>query len=308
MKERNFVTSSGHRIHYYESGAGSKTFVFIHAQGTDSSSYFDVSKTLEKQARVVLVDCFGHGRSTKDNSLYRLDIIGDAIAELISAVTEENVTLVGHSSGGLIASYIASKTNLCEKLILEDPPFFASQGERRFSTFNYVDLSTICHNYLAQQEERDFVLYYFSNQYAWNFFPEKSRKKIRQKLIRTAAAYRQKHPDKSLKVLFWPKAASDSFKGMNNYDPWFGENFYNDLFHTHIDYPSLLRGIECETIFLKAKTNIDNNGLQMCALSEDDLKKVMSLIPKCSVIHFDCGHGIHVEKKKDFLAQCLKSL
>ena len=51
--------------------------------------------------------------------------------------------------------------------------------------------------------------------------------------------------------MFWPKAALSGFKGMNNYDPLFGENLYNDSFH--------------------------------------------------------CGHGIHIEKPKEFI-KCLSKL
>lgn len=46
-------------------------------------------------------------------------------------VVQEKTYLLGHSSGGLIAAYAASHTALCSCLILEDPPFFSSQGERR---------------------------------------------------------------------------------------------------------------------------------------------------------------------------------
>ena len=38
----------------------------------------------------------------------------------------EKVWLLGHSSSGLVAAYIAAETELCERLILEDPPLFAS--------------------------------------------------------------------------------------------------------------------------------------------------------------------------------------
>lgn len=109
--------------------------------------------------------------------------------------------------------YIAAETELCEMLLLEDPPFFASQGERRKSTFNYIDLSTVCHTYISQEEKSDFVLYYFCNQYAWNLFPEHSRDKVKGKLVKMAAAYRTKHPSKDLKVLFWPKASISRFSG-----------------------------------------------------------------------------------------------
>lgn len=35
---------------------------------------------------------------------------------------------------------------------------------------------------LHQTQERDFVLYYFAHQYAWNSFPEKDRERILEKL------------------------------------------------------------------------------------------------------------------------------
>ena len=126
------------------------------------------------------------------------------------------VAIAGHSSGGLIAAYIAARSELCARLILEDPPFFASQGERRKYTFNYIDLSTICHEFLNQTAETDFPLYYFENQRAWRFFPEKSREKIRAKMANAAKKNRQKHPDGDLKVPFWPKAALAGFQGVVN--------------------------------------------------------------------------------------------
>ena len=62
-------------------------------------------------------------------------------------------------------------------MILEDPPLFSSVGEKRFNYYNYNDLSTICHNFINQEEEEDFVYYYVMNQYMWNFFPENPREK-----------------------------------------------------------------------------------------------------------------------------------
>ena len=47
-----------------------------------------------------------------------------------------------------------------------------------------------------------------------------------------ASKYRKKHPDRNLKVIFWPKAALSGFQGMNKYDPMFGEIFFADTFLT----------------------------------------------------------------------------
>ena len=289
-------------LHYYEAGEG-KPLVFLHAQGTDSTSFASVIPKLAKQYHVYALDCFGHGKSLHNPKLYTLKACAEAVSDFIREVVKEKCTILGHSSGGLIAAQIAAETNLCERLILEDPPFFSCEGERRFSTFNYVDLSTVCHRFL-QSDETDFPLFYFENQYAWNFFPEKSRQNVREKLTASARKFRTNHPDKNLKVPFWPKYALAGFVGMNNYDPRFGEAFYTNSFNDGLSHAEILKKISCETIFLKAKS-AEDNGILMCALSEEDLAEVVRLT-LCSVVRFDCGHGIHIEKKRDFLKVLLR--
>lgn len=58
---------------------------------------------------------------------------------------------------------------------------------------------------------------------------------------------------------------------------------------------------------MKAKTNINSDGILMAALNDDDVKRVSELIGDCKIIHFDCGHGIHIEKPKEFV-KCLLDL
>lgn len=126
-------------------------------------------------------------------------------------------------------------------------------------------------------------------------------------MIGMAAKYRKKHPDKNLRVMFWPKAALSGFHGMNHYDPLFGETFYNDSFHAGILHEDILRKIKCRTVFMKAQTNFSKDGILMAALSEEDFKNVSELIADCQIVRFDCGHGIHVEKPKEFI-ECLITL
>lgn len=307
MVEKKVYQKQDVRLNYYEIENDLQPLVLLHAQGVDATSFENVWKQLSKGYHIYSVDCYGHGESLHDASQYNVVDVSKAISYFIEDMINEKVYLLGHSSGGLIAAYIASSTELCSCLILEDPPFFSSQGERRKATFNYIDLSTVCHNFINQSASKDFVLYYFSNQYAWNFFPEKSREKIRQKLTGIAARYRRKYPDKNLKVMFWPKSALSGFQGMNNYDPLFGEAFFDDSFHSGIRHEDILDNIKCRTVFMKAKTNISKDGALLAALSEEDLKEVAKLIPDCEIIRFNCGHGIHIEKPKEFV-KCLTEL
>lgn len=94
---------------------------------------------------------------------------------------------------------------------------------------------------------------------------------------------------------------------MNNYDPLFGETFFNDSFHSGIPHEDLLKNIKCKTIFMKARTAVSEDGILMAALNEEDLKNVTELIADCRIVRFDCGHGIHTEKSKEFI-ECLTKL
>lgn len=303
--EKHYYEGQSTGLQYYEIPNNLKPLVLLHAQAVDSSSFFNVMPELSRHFHVYAVDCYGHGGSLHEVEKYNVTDMGNAIIDFIQDVVKEPVCLLGHSSGGLIAAYAASHSNLCNNLVLEDPPFFSCQGERRKHSFNYADLSTVCHEFLNQTEETDFVLYYFSHQHIWELFPEKTRNRLRPKLIASAEKYRKKHPDKNLRVPFWPKSGLAAYQGMNNYDPLFGEAFYTDSFNDGIAHEELLHGINCKTLFLKAKTAFDDNGLLMAALSDEDLRHVMELIPDCTLTRFDCGHAIHIEKPKEFLSAIL---
>jgi len=292
-------------LNYYETGTAKDKLLLLHAQGTNSSGFNNVIEKLSKFYHIYLVDYYGHGMSSHDPEKYNLVSIGNDIIDFIENVICDSVAVLGHSSGGLIAAYIAAHCPKCNKLILEDPPFFSSWGERRYNTYNYKDLSSVCHNFLLQDTEKDFVYYYFKNQYCWNFFPDNSRETVREKLSGFALKYRSKHPDKNLKVMFWPKKFLEGFNGLQNYDPRFGEAFYNDSFNDGVDYNELLSQIKCKALFMKANTTIGENGLLQGALSDEDLQKVGALIENLKIQYFDCGHGIHSEKPKQFVKAVL---
>ena len=308
LENYQYKTYDNNIINYYEADNDNPILLIIHAQSANSSSYSSVIKDLSRKFHLIIIDCYGHGKSSHNKEKYNIISQGDDLIEFIQYKTDEKISILGHSSGGLIACYIASKSNLCDNLILEDPPLFSSVGEKRFNYYNYNDLSTICHNFINQDEEEDFVYYYFMNQYMWNFFPENSREKIRNRSGKSALKYRKKHPDKPLKIRFWPKKFLEAFNGMEQYDPYFGENFYNDTFNCNINYSKLLSEINCKTLFMKANTKIGDDGIIMGALTDEDLQRVTGLIKNIRVEYFNCGHGIHNEKKKEFVKSVIETI
>ena len=111
-------------LKYYEIANNLQPLVLIHAQGVDGSSYTNVAKQLSRKFHIYSIDCYGHGGSRHDPAAYNIKSISEAVIDFIEQVIQSKVWLVGHSSGGLIAAFIAAETDLCDKLILEDPPFF----------------------------------------------------------------------------------------------------------------------------------------------------------------------------------------
>ena len=61
------------------------------------------------------------------------------------------------------------------------------------------------------------------------------------------------------------------------------------------------------TRFVKTQTNVSEDGILLAALSEEDLEKISKLIADLQIVRFDCGHGIHIEKPKEFI-ECLMNL
>lgn len=302
---QNESIRKGIKLNYYEIKNSLPILIMLHAQGTNALSYENTFGQLSKHFHVYSVNCPGHGLSEKNKKDYNIVSIGEAVIDFMENLIAKPAFIIGHSSGGLVAAYVAANTKMCVGLILEDPPFFSCQGERRYKTFNYLDLSTVCHQYIDSKSQKDFVLYYFENQKMWDFFPDKSRDKIKSKLLNSAQKYRIKYPQKPLKVLFFPKSALATYQGMNEYDPFFGDAFYNDTFHSGIPHEDILKKISCKTLLMKAKTNYDKDNILLAAMSEDDAALVNNLIAGSEVVHFECGHGVHIEKKKEFIKAVL---
>lgn len=99
---------SNAKLHYtIVSGNSDEPFVLIHGQCMCGLDYDKVTEKLSEKYTLYLIDCFGHGESEKAPELYCCRIIGDAIADLISNEIGRPCIVSGHSSGGILAAYVA---------------------------------------------------------------------------------------------------------------------------------------------------------------------------------------------------------
>ncbi len=91
-----------------------------------------------------------------------------------------------------------------------------------------------------------------------------------------------------------------------SYDPFFGEAFYSDTFHAGIPHEDILKKISCNTLLMKAKTAYDKDGhILLAAMSEEDAQLVKKMVDKCKIMRFECGHGVHIEKEREFIRAIL---
>ena len=110
MKIRNeqFKIDDKSVLNYYEIKTDNPKLLLLHAQGTNSLNFMNVVDKLSKYFHIYLIDYYGHGKSSFNREKYNLVSIGNDIVKFIEEVIKDNVSILGHSSGGLIASYIAS--------------------------------------------------------------------------------------------------------------------------------------------------------------------------------------------------------
>jgi pimeloyl-ACP methyl ester carboxylesterase len=117
-----FLSVNGVRIHYVDTPGGSPAIVMLHGLSANARCFAGlIAAGLSPAFRVIAPDLRGRGKTDKPLTGYTMaDHAGDVLA-LLDALGLERVTLAGHSFGGYVAIYLASKfPERVEKLIVID--------------------------------------------------------------------------------------------------------------------------------------------------------------------------------------------
>lgn len=290
------VLINGSQLHYAVGPDNGPPLLLIHGQGTDWKSYFKVLPELAKHYHIYAVDCYGHGGSARAPEKYSAVALGRDLEQFIVQVIGKPSVVSGHSSGGLVAAWLAAYAPTWVRgVVLEDPPFFSSVLPRALKTFNYVDLSVICHNFLISKEP-DFVAYYLRHSILLSFF-----KGAQQPITDQGLGYRAKHPHEPLKLWFMPPVFNELFRGLQSYDCRFAEAFYNNSFHQNFDHAETLSNIHVPAVLIHTNWSYDTNGILLAAMDARDAERARSLIQGVQFFKVNSGHGFHFEKPGDFI-------
>ena len=221
--EKQIKLDDGTLLNYAEGHKNGPPLLLIHGQAAAWQIYGKVIKELSNHYHIYAIDCHGHGKSSRTPKKYSAKLMGKDFIWFIENVIGKPVIVSGHSSGGLLAAWLAANSpkNVLG-VVLEDPPFFSSEANRCEKTFAWLDLFVPCHNFLKQNETNDFTLYYLENCYWINLFGEG-----KEGIIKSAKSYREKHHDQRLVIFYLPPSINRSFYFMDKYDPQFGNAFYD---------------------------------------------------------------------------------
>lgn len=303
FEEKQATLPDGSIINYGEGPNNGPALLLIHGQTVAWEDYASVLPQLSKSFHVYAVDCYGHGQSSSGTGLYSAQANGEALAWFMRSVIGQQSYVSGHSSGGILAAWLAANASeMVKGLVLEDPPLFRVTPEEITAgagAFAWYDAYQVTHGFVNQTEEQDFSLYYLKNGYLLSLFGG-----LKDKIIPAAQQYRQQNPDLPIQLAWVPQAWLRTLLFMDDYDPQFGNAFYNGVWMQGIDQQQMLAGIACPTIYLKAVTQYGKDGVLYAANTDEDADRVQSLISNSERVDIKSGHDIHFEHPNEFIKAC----
>lgn len=298
--ENRVALDSGAMLSYGEGPDNGPALVLVHGQGMQWEDYARVLPDLAKRYHVFAIDCFGHGESEHDLTLYSCKAIGQAVKEFATQKIGGPYLVSGHSSGGIVAAWLAANdADRVTGCVLEDPPLFHVTPEEMQAPpgcFVWKDGFEVMHAFLNQDEVADPAVYYAQHSYLFGLFGG-----LQPKIAEWTAAERAAHPDAHVALTWVPH---DWVRGMyfyDDFDPLFSETFYDGTWLAGVDQADMLARITCPTVYLKAATNYGADGLLYAANSDEDAARVQKLVADCETSIVKSGHDIHYEHPREFV-------
>ncbi|MHA2392296.1 MAG: alpha/beta fold hydrolase [Promethearchaeota archaeon] len=119
------------KIYYFDNKLVGSPLIFIHGWLGSSLEWIYQYNYFNSKNHVVLIDLPGFGKSDKPKIDYTIDFYVKQIVEFLNLHGYNDVILVGHSLGGMIAQNIAIQNpSLVKKLILISTTAEISQSKR----------------------------------------------------------------------------------------------------------------------------------------------------------------------------------
>ena len=106
---RETASLSNVDLFYYDTKEEKPVIICLHGMYGRAETWSDFISHYADKYRVIAPDLRGHGRSGKPDGYYTFDEMGEDVVELMDGLGIKQAILVGHSMGGDIAGYVASR-------------------------------------------------------------------------------------------------------------------------------------------------------------------------------------------------------
>lgn len=297
--EKKIRLKDGTVLNYGEGPSNGKTpLLLIHGQSLNWKDYAKVLPELSEHYHVYAVDCHGHGESDWNPEKYTAKTMANDFAEFIDVKIGKKAVISGHSSGGMIAAWMAAYyPEIVLGTVIEDSPFFATELARREKTYVWVYGFQMYEDFKNQREVKDYFTYSLENSYWRKLFGNF----LWGRFSKDAISYREKHPNEPVHLVYLPSQINRIFEAETYpFDRKFGETFYDNSWFKDYNQSEVLSKVKSPTIFIKANTTYDGE-LLVAALSDEDADRVVELLDNGKKIDVDTpGHDIHYDKPKEF--------
>jgi len=122
-----FADVDGQRVCYVDEGSG-RPLLFIHGLGGTMNNWRPTIEHFRERYRVIALDLPSCGESGHSEADHGLDFFAGVIRGLLARLGVEEVTVIGHSLGGLITLHLAlERPGMVEEMVLVD-----AAGGKRF--------------------------------------------------------------------------------------------------------------------------------------------------------------------------------
>lgn len=287
-------------FNYAEGPDNGPALLLLHAQMLDWYTYSEVLPELSENFHIFAVDYPGHGKTTyPENYSMTADQIGSDLVSFIKTAIQEPVFVTGNSSGGLLTTWLAAnEPDLVKAVVLEDPPLFSSEYPEIKQTIAYKSFTT-SYNAIEEGYNDDFMMYWLDSS---KEFINKNVGSLAGPVIKFAAnSYRDANPGEPVELFFLPGTAKELFRGLNYYDPYFGNAFYNGTWNDNFDHAEALKKIQCPALVMHANYEILDDGTLNGAMTQEQAETAAALIPNGEYLEVDSAHVVNLEHPDQFI-------
>jgi pimeloyl-ACP methyl ester carboxylesterase len=108
--DQGYVDHEGARIRYATYGSGSPVILLHGGLGHSGNWGYQVPMLVSSGHRAVLIDCRGHGRSTRDLRPFTYELMASDVLAVMDALHLEKAAVVGWSDGACTSLVLARQT------------------------------------------------------------------------------------------------------------------------------------------------------------------------------------------------------